>query len=147
MPKSLADVIRHEYGHAVAHTHGRLVRSSRFREAFGASHDSLHEFEYDEELHVTPYAATSAAEDFAETFMFYLRHGGRLPAGFKPQGSTYFDTSRTTTSICEILRSPGGSGRPSTRIVSPGMSTSLPSASSNNLLRRFTPSSSGTRLM
>ena len=41
----------------------------------------------------------------------------------------YFGTRRTTTSMCEILRSSGGSGSPSTRMVSPGMSISLPSPS------------------
>ena len=30
-------------------------------------------------LDLTPYAATSPCEDFAETFHFYLRHKGRLP--------------------------------------------------------------------
>ena len=34
-------------------------------------------------------------------------------------------TSRTTTSMCAILRWSGGSGRPSTRMVSPGMSSSV----------------------
>src|SRR4029453_5919948 len=43
--------------------------------------------------------------------------------------SSYFRTSRTTTSMCEILRWSGGSGSPSTRIELPGMSTSRPSAS------------------
>lgn len=37
---SLADVVRHEYGHAVAHYYPTLVRrSARFREAFGDRYD------------------------------------------------------------------------------------------------------------
>lgn len=31
------------------------------------------------EFHVSDYASTDASEDFAETFMLYLRHRGRLP--------------------------------------------------------------------
>ncbi|MBI3206679.1 MAG: hypothetical protein HYZ29_34405 [Myxococcales bacterium] len=77
---SIADVLRHEYGHAVADTHRALVRSSRFREVFGASHDDPTPFEHDHRFHVTQYAATRASEDFAEVFMFYLKHDGRRPA-------------------------------------------------------------------
>ena len=77
---SLADILRHEYAHAIAHTHRGLIRSRRFTRAFMASHENLQPFVYNPELHVSPYAATCAAEDFAEVFMLYLRHGTRLPA-------------------------------------------------------------------
>lgn len=76
---SLTDVLRHEYGHALADTHRGLLRSSRFVDAFGAPHSSDIEWEYDGEFHVTGYAATDPSEDFAETFMLYLKHDGRLP--------------------------------------------------------------------
>ena len=76
---SLADVLRHEYAHALADTHRGLIRSRRFTRAFKASHENLQPFVYDPELHVSPYAATCAAEDFAEVFMLYLRHGACLP--------------------------------------------------------------------
>lgn len=79
---SLRDVLRHEYAHAVADTHRGLIRSERFAQAFGATHSWNSEWEYDPEHHVTSYAATATAEDFAETFMVYLRHGGRLPAHY-----------------------------------------------------------------
>ena len=36
-------------------------------------------WEYDPDLHLTPYAAAKPCEDFAETFHFYLRRKGRLP--------------------------------------------------------------------
>ncbi len=58
----------------------RLVKAARFRETFGASHEDLREFEYDEDAHLTPYAPSAAREDFAETFMTYLRHRGELPS-------------------------------------------------------------------
>lgn len=78
--RSLRDVLRHEYGHAFAHTHPGLVRRSQaFRAAFGAPYDSDTPAEgpcWGD--HVTPYAATAPYEDFAETFMTYLRVRGRI---------------------------------------------------------------------
>jgi hypothetical protein len=77
---SLAYVLRHEYGHALADTHRGLFRSSRFGAIFGTAHeDEMTSFEYDPSFHVSEYAATNASEDFAEVFALYLRHGGRLP--------------------------------------------------------------------
>lgn len=75
---SLRDVLRHEYGHALAHTHRALFCSVKFKRAFGSHHDADVKSEYDPDRHVTPYAATSPSEDFAETFMTYLRHDGEL---------------------------------------------------------------------
>lgn len=77
---SLRDVLRHEFAHAIADTHRGLFRSSYFADAFGAAHHWDFEWEYDPEDHVSEYAATAPAEDFAETFMFYIRHRGVLPA-------------------------------------------------------------------
>jgi hypothetical protein len=79
---SLRDVIRHEYGHALAHTHRGLFCSVPFKRAFGTHHDADVKSDYDPERHVTPYAATSPSEDFAEVFMLYLRHDGELPERF-----------------------------------------------------------------
>ncbi len=79
---SLADVLRHEYGHALADTHRGLFRSRQFSSVFGSPHDSEWGYEYDPDLHVSSYAATDCSEDFAETFMLYLKHGGQLPARF-----------------------------------------------------------------
>jgi hypothetical protein len=80
---SLVDVLRHEYGHALADTHRRLVRSAQFRDAFGASYDSERKSTYDPLEHVSDYAASKPSEDFAESFMFYLKHGGRLPRRYR----------------------------------------------------------------
>lgn len=79
---TLRDVVRHEYGHALAHTHRGLFCSVPFKRAFGSHHDADVKSDYDPGRHVTPYAATSPSEDFAEVFMFYLRHGGKLPDPF-----------------------------------------------------------------
>ena len=76
---SLRDVLRHEHGHALAHCHRGLFRSRGFTEAFGRPHHSTRDEYFDHRAHVSDYAATAAAEDFAETFMVYVRHGGRWP--------------------------------------------------------------------
>jgi hypothetical protein len=81
---SLRDVLRHEHGHAIAHLHRGLFRSRHFTQAFGRPHGSAWEEDFHPDLHVTPYAATAAAEDFAETLMAYLRHGGRWPWRARP---------------------------------------------------------------
>jgi len=81
---ALADVLRHEFGHALADTHRGLFRSRRFSSVFGAAHDNDRiSFSYDSESHVTEYASVNASEDFAEIFMLYLRHRGKLPARFQ----------------------------------------------------------------
>ena len=79
---SLRDVIRHEYGHALAHTHRGLFCSVPFKRAFGTHHDADVKSDYDPDRHVTPYAATSPSEDAAEVFMLYLKYDGELPERF-----------------------------------------------------------------
>jgi hypothetical protein len=76
---SLRDVLRHEFAHAFADTHRKLFRSRNFYYAFDGAHTWKFRREYDPQHHVTPYAAHSPAEDFAEVFMLYLRWQGRLP--------------------------------------------------------------------
>jgi hypothetical protein len=77
----LIDVLRHEYGHAFANKHPKLIRDKRFREAFGAAHKSSTRYFNDPEVHISKYSeAFPASEDFAEVFMLYLKHKGRLPA-------------------------------------------------------------------
>jgi hypothetical protein len=78
---SLKDILRHEYGHAFAYTHKKLMRTDAFRAAFGTHHDDLEtSWEYDPERFISEYAATNAMEDFAETFMYYLEYSGQLPS-------------------------------------------------------------------
>lgn len=79
---SLADVVRHEYGHALADTHRGLFRRRSFKTAFWASIDDDTVVAFDPEIHVTPYAAKNAAEDFCETFMMFLKYGGKMPNRF-----------------------------------------------------------------
>ncbi len=79
---SIPDVLRHEYGHALAHTHPRLFCSVPFKRAFGSHHDADVASDYCPKSHVTEYAATLPREDFAETFMLFLRHDGDIPECF-----------------------------------------------------------------
>jgi len=80
---SLRDVVRHEYGHAVAHWYPKLIQQGpRFRDVFGGDYWSEDEFEYDPEFFVSEYAATKPMDDYAETFMIYLRSSGKLPERF-----------------------------------------------------------------
>lgn len=81
---SLRDVVRHEYGHSVAHWYPRLIQhSTRFKETFGGSYwREDHRDAEDPNDFVSDYAMTMPKEDFAETFMHYLRHGGELPRKF-----------------------------------------------------------------
>ncbi len=80
---SLRDVVRHEYGHAIAHYYPGLVqRSPHFRRAFGGGYWDQGSAGGCAGDFVSAYARTSPSEDFAETFMLYLRHRGQLPARF-----------------------------------------------------------------
>ncbi len=76
----LTDVLRHEWSHALADRRPELVESKRFVRTFGGDYDSRHPVrDHDPDHHLTPYAASSPCEDFAETFHHYIRHKGRLP--------------------------------------------------------------------
>ncbi len=80
---SLKDILRHEYAHAFAFTHKKLMKSKEFKSAFGTYHDDIEtSWEYDPEFFISEYASTMAMEDFAETFMYYLEYSGILPRRF-----------------------------------------------------------------
>lgn len=95
-PRWLRDVLRHEYGHALAHRHPGFVRRNRsFVEAFGGRYDSEEPIrdDIDPDRHdtaefITWYAATAPAEDFAETFMTFLRCKGKC-ARYKRRKAVY----------------------------------------------------------
>lgn len=87
MPCGLRDLVRHEYAHAIADLYPRLSRCRSFQQAFGGPYDLGRPVEaYDPRIHVSAYAATQPAEDFAEGFMYFVKHRGRLPARFDHPG-------------------------------------------------------------
>jgi hypothetical protein len=73
---TLTDVIRHEFAHAWYWLDDAHVDGAWFRRTFGARYQDTQRvagYEHDPDRYVTPYAMTNAKEDFAETFMTYLR--------------------------------------------------------------------------
>ena len=83
--REMRDVIRHEFGHALADKYRKFFRGGIFKAAFGASYGEKKVFDGDDwsDEYVTEYASTKAQEDFAETFMLYMKHKGKLPARYR----------------------------------------------------------------
>lgn len=79
------DVLRHEFGHALADKYRKFFRGGIFKEAFGASYGEKKVFEGGDwkNEYVTEYASTMTQEDFAETFMLYMKYKGKMPARFR----------------------------------------------------------------
>ena len=85
---STADTMRHEFGHALADLYpGALMNGGLFREAFGGVYSEKPAPDIDPDNWefdcVSPYAATETREDFAETFMLFVKYKGKIPAQFK----------------------------------------------------------------
>ena len=83
---SVLYVLRHEFGHAYANAYPRLFSSRDFKKSFGDKYGDYAVYDdtcYWKEYCVSDYAATSTQEDFAETFMYYLKHKGRIPKFYK----------------------------------------------------------------
>ena len=79
---SLRDILRHEYGHSLAYHYPALINGKRFQEIFGRKYNDEDFSEDYEGDFVSDYASTRPMEDFAETFMVYLRCRGTLPIRF-----------------------------------------------------------------
>ena len=84
---SCIDIFRHEFGHALADLYpGALRKGSLFRKTFDGAYGENPTRAPDsgdwEDDYVSKYATDSTQEDFAETFMFYLKHKGKIPAKF-----------------------------------------------------------------
>ena len=81
------DVLRHEFGHALADLYsGALKKGGVFRAAFGGSYGESPAEERGvdgwEERYVSEYATSATQEDFAETFMLFVKYKGKIPAKF-----------------------------------------------------------------
>ena len=99
---SLRDVVRHEYGHAVEYHYPMLAtRSKRFKNAFSGPYRG--DYYNDSHMYVTSYAAEQQTEDFAETFMFFVRHGGKLPS---QQNTPHIKRKwNFIAELCEVINS------------------------------------------
>ena len=75
---SNVDVFRHEFGHALADLYpGALKKGGLFRAAFGGAYgeDSAEECVAGGVTgYVSEYATSATQEDFAETFMLFVKH-------------------------------------------------------------------------
>ena len=81
---SLRDLIRHEYGHALAYHYEDLIEHSmEFKDVFGGHYYAAETSGMKAEAYISEYAKTMPMEDFAETFMVYVRRKGILPANIK----------------------------------------------------------------
>ena len=85
--RQMLDVLRHEFGHALAHRYPEALRNGDlFKKAFGGPYGVRPAKGTDpddwEGRCVTGYAATRTREDFAETFMLFVKHKGKIPARF-----------------------------------------------------------------
>ena len=78
------DDVRHEFGHALADKFKKFFRRGVFKEAFGASYGEKKVFVGDDwtNEYVTEYASKMTQEDFAETFMLYMKYKGKMPARY-----------------------------------------------------------------
>ena len=84
---SASDVLRHEFGHALADLYPKVLKKGGlFRKAFGGVYASTPARGTNpknwEGRCVSGYAATATQEDFAETFMLFMKYKGEIPAKF-----------------------------------------------------------------
>ena len=77
--RCLADVLRHEYGHALEGKYPKFIHNNEFRKAFGKAYGDKKSSDINMNHYVSTYAMTCPQEDFAETFMHYMKYRGILP--------------------------------------------------------------------
>ena len=82
--RRMVDILRHEFGHALSDKDSRYFSDEEIVKAFGyICGDGEAARDDDERNYVSDYARTNASEDFAETFMLYMKHKGNLPKEFR----------------------------------------------------------------
>ncbi|MBO4621013.1 MAG: hypothetical protein J5654_13010 [Victivallales bacterium] len=75
----LADVLRHEYGHALEGKYWKFFHCKEFRDVFGKPYGTSKSLDTNANHYVSTYAMTCSQEDFAETFMYYIKYKGKVP--------------------------------------------------------------------
>jgi len=109
---SSLDIFRHEFGHALADRYPKaLQKGALFRKAFGGAYSDKPARGTDpadwEGRCVSSYAAKETREDFAETFMFFVKHKGKMPAKFAKSPAI----CRKWKAVAEIVRRVAASER------------------------------------
>ena len=79
----MVDILRHEFGHALSDKYSYFFSDEVFVSAFG-NVCGMYKVakEGDKDNYVSDYARTNTSEDFAETFMLYMKYKGKLPKEF-----------------------------------------------------------------
>ena len=99
------DVLRHEFGHALADRYPETLKRSRlFLSAFGGAYGPTPAKGTDpvdwKDRCVSAYAAKQTQEDFAETFMLFVKHKGKIPAKFTKKPAI----AKKWAAVAEICR-------------------------------------------
>ena len=101
--RRMVDILRHEFGHALSDKYSRFFNDDVFIKAFGdVCGDSVVAKEGDERNYVSDYARTNTSEDFAETFMLYMKYKGKLPKKFSRRKAIKAKWAAVET-ICEKI--------------------------------------------
>ena len=89
--RSLINVFRHEFGHALADKYKRYVNSTKFKKAFGgnAFDTTCIAADHYVDEYVSNYAQQCPQEDFAETFMVYIKNKGIFPREYNGVEALY----------------------------------------------------------
>ena len=101
--RCMVDVLRHEFGHALEGKFPKFFHDERFIKAFGDEYGENHVAKDGEERnYVSSYASTYTQEDFAETFMLFMKHKGILPKEFSRRKAIRIKWE-TVAAICKDI--------------------------------------------
>ena len=106
--KDSADmVLRHEFGHALADLYPEVLKKGRlFVSAFGGAYGSNPAKGSDpadwEGRCVSKYAATATQEDFAETFMLFVKQKGKIPAKYAKRPAIVKKWEAVREIVCRV---------------------------------------------
>ena len=101
--RCMVDVLRHEFGHALEGKFPQFFHDERFRRAFGGEYGVIEVAkDGDERNYVSSYARKYTQEDFAETFMLFLKHKGVLPKEFSRRKAIRVKWD-TVAAICQNI--------------------------------------------
>ncbi len=101
--RCMTDVLRHEFGHALEGKFSKFFHDERFRKAFGGEYGMIVVARKgDDRNYVSNYASKYTQEDFAETFMLFIKHKGVLPRQFSRKKAIRLKWE-TVAAICQDI--------------------------------------------